>query len=110
MRFIMSLPIAMLLGACLSAQHPVAEPGLRVSYGDLDLGTRDGRAELRRRIRLEIEKFCRFHRREVVPQALGMFDTYYCHVAARDTMANELPVMVRRAYRAAFEEGRPGPL
>lgn len=110
MRFMLSLLLALPLGACLSTQHPVAAPGLRVSYDDLDLATREGRAELRKRIRSEVEGFCRVHRRDVVPQAMGMFDTYYCRVAARDAMANEMPVAVRRAYRTAFEEGRPGTL
>ena len=103
------LLISLLLGACLSPQHPIAEPSLQVSYGDLDLMTRGGRAELRRRVRLEVERFCRFHRRDVVPQAMGMFDTYYCHVAMRDLIAREMPVAVRRAYRNAFE-GHPGTL
>jgi UrcA family protein len=110
MRTLPLLLTCALLSACASARDRRAEPGLEVRYSDLDLETRDGRAELRRRVRVEIETFCRFHRRDVVPQVLTRLDTHYCRVAAREEIAREMPESVRRAYRSALEEAGPGTL
>lgn len=107
------LPFLLTLGlmsACASFPHRSAEPTLRIDYRDLDLAAPGGRAQLRRRVRMEIETFCRFNRRNVVPQVLTRLDTHYCHVTARDVIARNMPEQVRRAYQTALEEGGGGAL
>jgi UrcA family protein len=93
----LTLPLV-LFGAC-AARLPdqTEEPALRVTYGDLALETRTGRATLRERIEVAVRAYCRANDREVVPQLIRN-KAGYCVEMVRRSFVAEMPSVVRRRY------------
>lgn len=103
MRLILSTALIM-LGAC-AARAPVqpADAVARVDYAKLALADGAGRAELRRRVALAVQGFCKAHGGLVTPDALKT-DKFHCMETVRRVIVAEMPREVRRAYWLALRE------
>ncbi|MEP9359459.1 UrcA family protein [Sphingomonas sp. KR3-1] len=96
MRSILFLPL-ILVGAC-AARVPASEPAVRLAYADLAIDTEAGRDALRDRVDAAARDFCRAHGKEVTPQLIRT-ETGYCIDAVRQSLLDEMPDAVRRAWR-----------
>jgi UrcA family protein len=98
------LACAALLSACVQ-QRPASAGTAPVllTYGDLRLDTREGRAELRARVKQEAERYCAGQGARITPHAWRA-DPYYCSDTVRFGIMAELPDAARRAYALARRE------
>lgn len=69
----------------------------RIAYGDLDLSTRSGAAELDARIDREADRVCRQARRA----GSLLSDRAYCEQALRDAVLRQLPRQRQTDYSRA---------
>jgi UrcA family protein len=94
-----------LLGACTVAQASAlpSDPIASVRYTDLALDSAADRAELRQRVGNAARAFCRIHGEDVTPLPLRNHP-FYCLGRLRDSIVNEMPRYVRRAYALALRE------
>jgi UrcA family protein len=99
MRFPVLL-IAGLLGACIAVPP---QPAIGLSYGDLRLESRDGRAALRQRVVQAARDYCAEYGAETTPHA-ARADPVYCLDMFRSWIVGEMPPAVRRAYFQARRE------
>ncbi len=85
-----------LIGAC-AAREPLHEPAVGLSYADLALDTAAGREALRDRVDAAARTWCRVHGKDVTPQLIRT-DKGFCLDAVRQSLRDEMPDAVRRAY------------
>ena len=103
---VMILVAAVVLGASMPAQ--ASEARIRVSYADLRIDTREGRAQLRLRVAAAAQRYCEAHGAEITPYE-SRADPYYCADMARSEIMSDMSQQVRRAYlRARREAGVRG--
>jgi len=93
-----------LLGACVT-EAPAGRfgPAARVVYGDLALESRADRTELRRRVAVSVEQFCRRHGDDVTPGELRL-QASYCLDMLHASIVDAMPPRVRSAYRLSRDE------
>lgn len=97
-----------LLGVCAPPAHAeAAEPGVRLAYGDLALGTAAGRAALLARIDAAAISYCRTRSRDVLP-TVSRNHRPQCLAQVRAVLIAEMPREAQRAYRTAERETAPG--
>lgn len=96
---------SMLLMACL-ASACVTTPSLKtvkLSYGDLSLQSREGRATLRQRVAKAARDYCAEYGAEMTPHA-SRADPVYCLDMYRSWIIGEMPPKIRHAYFQARRE------
>lgn len=95
--------LAALLAACATtnASLPTATP-LALQYGDLDIATVPGRAELVARVQRSARLFCRHYdpQDEDAIHDQGLLNRRYCPATAADILIQAMPTRLRRAYQA----------
>ncbi|MBC9033180.1 UrcA family protein [Sphingomonas sp. JC676] len=101
MRVIILAAAAGVLGACMPAQ--AMEVKIRLSYTDLRLDSREGRAHLRSRVAEAAQSYCAAHHAEVTPHD-SRADPYYCPDMLRSWIVHEMSPATRRAYALARRE------
>lgn len=103
MRTIFFLPLILLGGCTTGASARPLEPAAHIVFGDLALGDRADRAELRGRVATAARAFCSRHEDEVTPQVLRN-DRFFCLEQVRSTLVADMPREVRNAYKQALRE------
>jgi UrcA family protein len=101
MRLMILATAVAMLSASLLAQAKEAK--IRLSYADLRLDSREGRAHLRSRVAEAAQSYCAAHRAEVTPHD-SRADPYYCPDMLRSWIVHEMSPEARRAYALARRE------
>ncbi len=90
----------LLVSACAEGR---AEPVAKLSYGDLSLESREGRALLRQRVTRAAQTYCAVYGAEMTPHA-ERADPYYCTDMFRSWIVGKMRPDLRRAYFLARQE------